>query len=91
MGIHLFDREELLVRDIDQLDLGKAWRIFWGRLRAKAPGRLGWYRHSFRLIASWRLPLMLMLGVWVTALGIGYQQAGRFAFPSDMQTDLPAA
>ncbi len=91
MGIHLFDREELLVRDIDQLDLGKAWRIFWGRLRAKAPGRLGWYRYSCRRIARWKLPLMLMLGVWVAALGIGYQQAGRFTFPSDLQTDLQAA
>ncbi len=90
MGIHMFDREELLIRDIDQLDLKKGWRIFWGRLSAKAPGRLGWYRVTFRQIARWRLPLFLMLGVWVAALLLGYQQASKFAFPDKMLVDLPA-
>jgi len=89
MGVHLFDREELLIRDIDQLDLKKGWRIFWGRLWAQAPGRLGWYRFTFRRVAQWRLPLVLMLGVWVSALSLGYSQAGQYAFPPDMQANLP--
>ena len=89
MGIHLFDREELLVRDIDQLDLKKGWRVFWGRFSAKTPGRLGWYRFSLQRVARWRLPLVLMLGVWLAALLLGYHQAGRFAFPPDMLADLP--
>lgn len=89
MGIHLFDREELLVRDIDQLDIGRGWRLFWGRLRAKTSGRFGWYRYTLLLVARWRLPMLLLLGVWLTALMLGYQQAARFPFPDSFHADLP--
>lgn len=89
MGIHMFDREELLIRDIDQLDLKKGWRIFWCRLTEKRPGRLGWYRATFRLIAGWQLPMAVMVIVWLGALLLGYNQASRFAFPDNMLTDLP--
>ncbi len=90
MGIHMFDREELLVRDIDQLDLKKGWRVFWGRFGAKAPGRLGWYRFTLGRVTAWRLPLGLLLVVWAAAILLGYQQAGRFAFPPEMLQDLRA-
>ncbi len=90
MGIHMFDREELLIRDIDQLDLKKGWRIFWDRLTAIKPGRLGWYRVTFRLIAGWRLPIAVMVIVWLGALLLGYNQASKFALPDSMLTDLPS-
>jgi uncharacterized membrane protein SpoIIM required for sporulation len=89
MGVHMFDREELLIRDIDQLDLKKGWRIFAKRLRARVPGRLGWYRLTWQQVVHWRLPLVLMMGVWVGALLLGYHQADRFAFPDEMLVDLP--
>ena len=89
MGVHLFDREELLVRDIDQLDLKKGWRIFWQRFSARSTGRLGWYRLTLGRVAGWRLPLLLMIGVWLVALLVGYDQADRYAFPPDMLVNLP--
>jgi hypothetical protein len=33
MGLHLFNREELLGRDFDTLDLRWAWRVFWAHFR----------------------------------------------------------
>jgi uncharacterized membrane protein SpoIIM required for sporulation/ABC-type transport system involved in multi-copper enzyme maturation permease subunit len=89
MGVHMFDREELLIRDIDQLDLRKGWRLFWGRLSAKAPGRLGWYRVTLQRVACWRLPLLLMLGVWLGALLLGHRLAATYPFPDIMLADLP--
>jgi len=89
MGIHMFDREELLIRDIDRLDLKKGWRIFWARFRARAPGRLGWWGFTLRRVLEWRLPLVLLLGVWLCALAVGYQQAARFAFPPEMLANMP--
>ncbi len=89
MGVHMFDREELLIRDIDQLDLKKGWRIFTARLRAQLPGRLGWMRLTWRQVTGWRLPLLMMLVVWVGALVLGYHQAERFAFPDEMLVDMP--
>ena len=89
MGIHMFDREELLIRDIDRLDLRKGWRIFWSRFRATLPGRFGWWRFTLRRVIEWRLPLFLLLGVWLCALAIGYLQAARFAFPQEMLANMP--
>jgi uncharacterized membrane protein SpoIIM required for sporulation len=52
MGIHTFNREELLGRDIDELNLGSIWRTFRGHLRwdpwflgsdvKRLPGGLRW-------------------------------------------------
>jgi uncharacterized membrane protein SpoIIM required for sporulation/ABC-type transport system involved in multi-copper enzyme maturation permease subunit len=89
MGVQMFDREELLIRDIDQLDLKKGWRIFWGRLSGRAPGRLGWYRLTLQRVASWRLPMLLMLGVWAGALLLGHHLAETYPFPDVMLADLP--
>lgn len=89
MGVHLFDREELLIRDLDQLDLSKAWRILWGRVTAKAPGRLGWYRFTLHMVATWRLPLALMTGVWICAMVLGHRLAQTYPFPDAMLADLP--
>ena len=33
MGIHIFNREELLGREIDELNVPSLWRTFYGRLR----------------------------------------------------------
>jgi uncharacterized membrane protein SpoIIM required for sporulation/ABC-type transport system involved in multi-copper enzyme maturation permease subunit len=89
MGIHMFDREELLVRDIDRLDLRKGWRTFWTRFRASDPGRLGWWRFTLRRVLQWRLPLLLLVGVWLCALALGYVQASRFSFPPEILANMP--
>jgi uncharacterized membrane protein SpoIIM required for sporulation/ABC-type transport system involved in multi-copper enzyme maturation permease subunit len=89
MGIHMFDREELLIRDIDQLDLKKGWRIFWSRFRASDAGRFGWWRFTLRRVRQWRLPMLLLVAVWLGALALGYAQASRFAFPPEILANMP--
>jgi uncharacterized membrane protein SpoIIM required for sporulation/ABC-type transport system involved in multi-copper enzyme maturation permease subunit len=52
MGIHIFNREELLGREIDELNLASLWRTFYERLRwerwffgrdiQRMPSRLRW-------------------------------------------------
>lgn len=52
MGLRLFNREELLGREIDELNLRNVWRTFWrhfvwerwffGRLPEQLPGSLRW-------------------------------------------------
>jgi uncharacterized membrane protein SpoIIM required for sporulation/ABC-type transport system involved in multi-copper enzyme maturation permease subunit len=89
MGIHLFDREELLVRDIDRLDLRRAWQVFWTRFMVSSTGRFGWYRITIRQVKAWRLPAALMVGAWVAALMVGNWLSKRYAFPAVMLADLP--
>jgi uncharacterized membrane protein SpoIIM required for sporulation/ABC-type transport system involved in multi-copper enzyme maturation permease subunit len=57
MGIHLFNREELLGREIDELNLGFLWRTFRGHLR---------WEHWFFGMDSQRMPAGLR---WLGALG----------------------
>ncbi|HRE49555.1 MAG TPA: stage II sporulation protein M [Aggregatilineales bacterium] len=48
MGARIFNREDLLGRAIDQINLRWAWRIFTRRLRdgQEVKGLLSWYRYS---------------------------------------------
>lgn len=48
MGARLFNREELLGRTIDAINLKWAWRVFVSQLRgdARVKGVLSWYRYS---------------------------------------------
>jgi hypothetical protein len=57
MGIHIFNREELLGREIDELNVVSLWHTFWGYLRWK-PWLFG--------MARTQLPPWLR---WVGALG----------------------
>jgi uncharacterized membrane protein SpoIIM required for sporulation/ABC-type transport system involved in multi-copper enzyme maturation permease subunit len=57
MGIHLFNREELLGREIDELNLGFLWRTFCGHLR---------WEHWFFGLDLQRVPAGLR---WLAALG----------------------
>jgi uncharacterized membrane protein SpoIIM required for sporulation len=91
MGVHLFDREELLVREIDQLNLKKGWRIFWSRVTMRDGRRLGWYRWTLNRVSEWRTPLALITLVWVAALGVGYALASRYSLPAAMLENLPTA
>lgn len=65
MGVQIFNREELLGRDIDQLRLGWAWRQFWGRFSGRGaddsyprPGR--WYRQTVALLPKLRQPAVAL-------------------------------
>jgi uncharacterized membrane protein SpoIIM required for sporulation/ABC-type transport system involved in multi-copper enzyme maturation permease subunit len=91
MGIRLFDREELLGRDIDQLDVKKAWRAFAGFFLGAHGGSTARfsiarvYRHDIPLILRRNLvPILVVVLTQVAAYVVGWAYADRYPFPSGL-------
>jgi uncharacterized membrane protein SpoIIM required for sporulation/ABC-type transport system involved in multi-copper enzyme maturation permease subunit len=103
MGIHLFDREELLGRDIDQLKIKKAAQTL-GRfflrspqnaLSTEDPGprfslRRIYARDIPYILKQNRAPILLVAGALAIALGVGWAYSSRFPLPEGLiQLDVP--
>lgn len=50
VGLSHFQREYLLGREIDVLDVRWAWRTFWGYFKGQSTSILGWYRLEIRKV-----------------------------------------
>jgi len=83
MGSRIFNREELLGRAIDQINLRWAWRLFWKQMRGGAQGGKGlpgvltfvrsWYQHSvFPTVRSLRTPMLFVALCLVLAVAGGF-------------------
>ncbi|MFB0534581.1 MAG: stage II sporulation protein M [Anaerolineae bacterium] len=94
MGVRIFNREEILARQIDELNLRFAWRTFVGFfLRppglALASEREGGrftvsrvYGHDIpHLLRRQWLPLTVVLIVLVASLALGWSYASRYPLP----------
>lgn len=93
MGIHLFNREELLGRDIDHLRLGWLARQFWGRLSGRDAGDryptlFGWYHQLFAFLPVLRKPSLVLLLAFVCALVLGVILSELFPFPPGLQENM---
>jgi uncharacterized membrane protein SpoIIM required for sporulation len=103
MGTRLFDREELLAQDIDQLELKKAWRTLLGFFLgthdasvAKGPGpRRSFIARVYRydlphiLRTSW-MPIAIASLTLVASLGLGWAYATSYPLPRGIiQLDIP--
>jgi uncharacterized membrane protein SpoIIM required for sporulation len=93
MGIHLFNREELLGRDIDHLHLGRLMRQFWVRFSGRdASGRYpspsGWYRQLIALLPELRQPSLVLMVVFFCALLLGVGLSQAFPFPPALQETM---
>lgn len=82
-GVAHFNREELLGRELDTLNLRWGWRTFWKTFVGQARSPLDWYRRE----VGWTLRRLAMPAVLVfvsLALGmlVGGAQAGRFVLPA---------
>ncbi|WP_420642092.1 stage II sporulation protein M [Candidatus Leptofilum sp.] len=95
MGLSLFNREELLGRDIDQIRLGWMVRQFWGYFSGKTqlgngryPNPLVWFKQTWAIVPS----LLKPMGALLLALGgaaiIGIFMAQQFPFPDDLKSQL---
>ena len=85
MGLHLFNREELLGRDFDTLDLRWAWRVLWAQFRGGARTLVEWYRG----LLSETLPKLrgaagIMIVALLVAYLIGFRLAKDFTLPAEM-------
>jgi uncharacterized membrane protein SpoIIM required for sporulation len=94
MGLALFNREELLGRDIDQIRIGWMWRQFWGQFTGKLlndgryPNPIRWYRQTFALLPQLRNTLLTLSVAFTGAVLLGVVLAGRFVLPAEMQQEL---
>jgi len=75
VGIAHFQREYLLGREIDVLNLRWIWKSFWSSflLQARSPG--DWYRRAvFPALHRLRVPLAIILLIGILGSGLGYEQ-----------------
>lgn len=84
MGVRLFNREDLLGRDIDEINLRAAWQAFAVAFAGQSRG-LGlrrWYQ--LEITAALRrlaLPAFCVALALLAALGLGYHYAGLYRLP----------
>jgi uncharacterized membrane protein SpoIIM required for sporulation len=82
-GVAHFNREELLGRELDTLNLGWIWHTFWNAFTGQASNLRQWYR--IELIQTLRritLPAGLILLVLVGGIIAGTTQAKIFVLPT---------
>jgi uncharacterized membrane protein SpoIIM required for sporulation len=87
MGIQVFNREELIGQDIDQLRVAWIWWGFWNRFTARSAGRFsglrGWFRQLFSIIPDLKWPSLMLLISLVVGLILGFVLASQYTFPDD--------
>jgi uncharacterized membrane protein SpoIIM required for sporulation len=73
VGLSHFQREYLLGREIDVLDVRWAWRTFWGYFKGESTSILGWYRLEIRrLMRQLTVPVGVLLILAVVTLWGGF-------------------
>ena len=84
MGVRLFNREELLGRDIDEINLRAMWRVFAAAFVGEGGGRglLGWYRgEMFPTLRRLAKPILILAAALLAASVIGYRYASVYRLP----------
>ncbi|HET7011643.1 MAG TPA: stage II sporulation protein M [Anaerolineales bacterium] len=84
-GLQLFDREELLSREMDALDFRWAWRTFRAAFLGGARSLAEWYAGLFRMTVP---KLGTCLAILAVALAAGYFVGLRFAAQWPMPADM---
>ncbi|MCC7361072.1 MAG: stage II sporulation protein M [Anaerolineales bacterium] len=84
IGVQLFNREELLGRDLDELNLKAGWRTFARAFVGAGRGRGvgGWLRlEVWPALRRLRLPALLVSAVLLAAVLLGYRYAALYQLP----------
>lgn len=84
MGLHLFNREELLGREIDVVDFRWAWRVFVDSFTGDAGSVVDWYRGLIRSTVVKLLPsAAITTAVLAWGYFIGSDLAREYTLPAD--------
>ena len=76
LGLAHFQREYLLGREIDVLNLRWVWRTFWGYFKGGAESVGGWFAVSLRgTLTKLARPLLVVLLVGLMSVWAGYEAA----------------
>jgi ABC-type transport system involved in multi-copper enzyme maturation permease subunit len=97
MGLKLFNREALLGREFDVLNLKRAARYFTNKFLRDARGLRDWYRSLItESLPDLKAAIVFTLILFAAAYGLGLILANRFTFPEGrvaldhMNGNLPA-
>ena len=92
MGVKVFNREELIGQDIDQIRVAWIWWRFWGRFTARtAGGRRGirtWFRQLFSTLPELKWPSTVLLISLVVGLALGFYMASQYKLPASANAGL---
>jgi uncharacterized membrane protein SpoIIM required for sporulation len=84
MGLHVFNRETLLGREIDVLNIRWAFRYFRREFIHGSTNIIEWYKDVFRYsLHKLRVPIFLTAIVFIAAYFVGDLTASRFRIPSE--------
>jgi uncharacterized membrane protein SpoIIM required for sporulation/ABC-type transport system involved in multi-copper enzyme maturation permease subunit len=86
-GLAYFNREELLGRELDTLNLGWAWRVFKRSFTGNQPSLIKWYRHEvLPVLSGLKLPVLFAILSILIGLYLGVNQAKSFVIPPELLT-----
>lgn len=84
-GLAYFNREELLGRELDVLNLRWGWRVFKNAFVGQAHSFGQWYRQEvLQAVRSLSLPMVFMLLALGLGIWAGADQAKTFAIPANV-------
>jgi uncharacterized membrane protein SpoIIM required for sporulation/ABC-type transport system involved in multi-copper enzyme maturation permease subunit len=82
-GIAYFNREELLGRELDTLNLRRSFQVFFRAFLDDAKSIAGWYKGVFcQTLPQMLIPTIIMLFIIAAGGWIGAQQAQIFKLPA---------
>jgi len=84
MGVRLFNREELLGRDIDEINFKAGWRTFAAAFNGNGRGHglRAWYRGAVApTVGRMGWPIGLMAAALLAAAVLGYRYAAVYKLP----------
>lgn len=85
VGIAQFNREELLGRELDVLNLRRSWGIFKRAFIGEARSPWEWFRSEISItLREMALPIVFMTLAQVVAIWIGAGQARVFVLPENL-------
>ncbi len=90
MGLHLFKREELMGRELDDIRLGwiaaEFWAVMSGRREnnGRYPNPFRWYRQTLAIVPQLGHPIVTLSVALLGSLGMGVALAFIYRLPPDM-------
>lgn len=85
IGIAHFNREELISREFDSLDLRWGMASFWNNFRGQASSPLDWYKKEIKSeLFKIRLPAFLVMIILIGGIFLGVNLANRFVIPPEL-------
>lgn len=87
IGVAHFNREELVGREFDSINIRSGLASFWSQFKGEANSPVDWYRKEIRKsILTIRLPALLVVFVLIGAVILGASLASQYVIPPEFIT-----